>query len=184
MESMLNKEITIMEFIYKITVRARVAFYLIISEKVFERIAIDQDEYPFIRNVLDECWKWLEGQEIAAEELWTYLESEDKLTINDIAWKLKDNKDKAPILKTITMALMYVVWKAFERDGEGMPESIEEVDESAIEYLIEYAKGCINFEDIWIDKLEKYMLENYTINENEYGEPIKKSIVMEVIRAE
>ncbi|HEX9058765.1 MAG TPA: Imm6 family immunity protein [Clostridia bacterium] len=58
-----------MEFVYKITERARVAFYLIVSEKVFEGIDVNQDEYPFVREVLNKCWNWLGGRNITHEEL-------------------------------------------------------------------------------------------------------------------
>lgn len=179
---MLEDRKNVVDFIFTITERARAAFYLIVSEKVLEGIGVNQDEYPFVREVLNKCWNWLAGQNITPEELWTCLESEEEFTISDVEWKVKDNKEKLPIIKTITVALMYVIWRAFEKDGEGLPESIEEVDEGAIKYLVEYANECVGFKAIWIDELKDYMVKNYKISENEYGEPIEKNIMTEVAK--
>ncbi|HEX9058766.1 MAG TPA: Imm6 family immunity protein [Clostridia bacterium] len=110
------------------------------------------------------------------------MKSEEEFTISDVEWKVKDNKEKLPIIKTITVALMYVIWRAFKKDGEGLPESIEEVDEDAIKYLVEYVNECVGFKAIWIDELKDYMVKNYEISENHYGKPIEKNIMTEVAK--
>jgi hypothetical protein len=172
-----------MEFMKNITIRGRVAFYLAIAQKLFEELENNDDGYLYANEALNQCWFWLNGKDLTGDELCEYLENENDTGLMVFSSNVQDNPVKEPIWIVIITALMYTIWQAYQLKHEKyLPESIEQVDENAIDYLIEYAHKCQSFNEVWIELLRKYLLENHkTDNANEYGNPIMKSDIMMVV---
>ncbi|MGG3925321.1 Imm6 family immunity protein [Metabacillus fastidiosus] len=51
-----------MDFIKNLNTEAKVAIGLLIAEKMFSLIVMDEPGYKTGREALDCCWKWLEGE--------------------------------------------------------------------------------------------------------------------------
>lgn len=169
-----------MEFINNITIRARVAFYLAVAQKAFEGLSENDQGYLQADEALKQCWNWLEGKNISGDELCEYLENERDTGLMVYSSFVQGDPVKEPIWITIITALMYTIWQAYQIENEKyLPESIEQVDEGAIDILIEYAKKCANYDEHWIKLLENYLLEKYrTTNMNEVGIAILKDEIM------
>lgn len=171
-----------MDFISHITIRARVSFYIALAEKLFEGIDNKDDGYTEARKALDKCWAWLEGKDVTADELYEYLENVDDTGLMIYAYDEKD-PNKVAIWNIVITSLMYIIWHAYTIEGaEYVPQTIEAVDETIIDYLINYTSECHEFNKSWMDLLERYLLKNYrTDSINEYGNPVDKNEIMRVI---
>jgi len=142
-----------MDFMCCITVRARASFFLALAEKLFEGIDNEDEGYAQAREALENCWSWLEGKEVTADELYKYLENVDDTGLMVFAYEVKDDPGKISIWNTVITSLMYIIWQAYRLEGaEYVPQTIEAVDETIIDYLIEYASECQSYNKNWIKK--------------------------------
>lgn len=171
-----------MDFMSRITIRARVAFYLAIAQKSFEELSKDDKGYLNASEALDQCWSWLEGKDISGDELCEYLENERDTGLMVYSSFVEGDPVKEPIWITIITALMYTIWQAYQvKKEEFLPESIEQVDEGAIDVFIDYAKKCINYDENWVKLIETYLLEKHkTIDIGEIGTVISKNEIMDI----
>jgi Immunity protein Imm6 len=171
------------DFIYKITIRARVALYLAVAESLFNYIKKDEKGYAQARSALDKCWKWLDGEEVAGDTLYEYLENEDDTGLLVFGSMAAGNPPKLAVWNTFATALMYVIWQAYEVEGEKyLPQTIEEVNETMIDDLLSCATESNQFNISWFEELKQYLLEKYPANEpNQLGKPISKIEVMELL---
>lgn len=171
------------DFISSITIRARVAFYLAIAESLFNVIKKDEKGYAEARNALDKCWKWLEGEEVAGDTLYESLENEDDTGLLVFGSMAAGNPLKLAVWNTLATALMYVIWQAYEVEGEKyLPQTIEEVNETMIDDLLSCASESDQFNVSWFEELKQYLLEKYPANEpNQLGKPIGKTEVMDLL---
>ena len=173
-----------MEFIKSITVRGRVAFYLAIAQKLFEELKKDDDGYIQANEALNQCWSWLEGNDLSGDELCEYLENEKDTGLMVFSSNVQGDPIKEPVWIVIITSLMYTIWQAYQTKNEKyLPESIEQVDESAIDYLIEYAYKCSSFKEIWLESLKNYLLENHNISDSNENQTLSilKEDIMKVI---
>lgn len=169
-----------MEFIRQITIRARVAFYLAVAQKSLEGLSIDDEGYQAATEALNQCFCWLEGQDISGDELCEYLENERDTGLMIYSSLTQEDPLKEPIWITIITALMYTTWQAYRIKNESfIPESIEQVDEDAIYSFMEYAKRCANYDEQWVQLLGAYLLDKYKAEDigNE-GVTISKDEIM------
>lgn len=174
-----------MEFLGNITVRARVAFYLTIAEKVFEEFDQTDEGYSYTREALDYCWYWLEGKTVTGQALHFYLENLDDTGLMTLACNAKDNPVKEPIWCVLITSLAYTVWHAYISEGEKcLSETICEVDETIIDELIKFSGQCQSFNSNWLELLGNYLFTKYQTNDDaELGNPIRKSEVMMIIES-
>jgi Immunity protein Imm6 len=141
----------------------------------------ENDEgYAEARNALDKCWKWLEGEEIAGDTLYECLENENDTGLLVFGSMAVDNPLKLSVWNTIATALMYVIWQAYEAEGEKyLPQTIEEVDETMIDDLLSCASESNQLNVSWLEGLKQYLLTKYPANEpSQLGKPIDKAEVM------
>lgn len=171
-----------MDFMSKITDRARVAFCLAIAQKSFEELSKDDKGYLIASEALEQCWSWLEGKNISGDELCEYLENERDTGLMVYSSLVQGDPVKEPIWITIITALMYTTWQSYQVKNEKyLPQSIEQVDEGVIEIFIDYAKKCINYDEIWVELLEAYLLEKHKATDmNEIGIEISKNEIMSI----
>jgi hypothetical protein len=168
------------DFIYKITIRARVALYLAVAESLVNIIKEEDEGYTEARNALDKCWKWLEGEEIAGDTLYECLENEDDTGLLVFGSMAAGNPLELSVWNTLATALMYVIWQAYKAEGEKyLPQTIEDVNETMIDDLLSCANESKQFNILWLEELKQYLLEKYPTSEpNQLGKPIDKTEVM------
>lgn len=168
------------DFICKITIRARVALYLAVAESVFAGIKTNDEGHAEARKALDKCWKWLEGEEIDGDTLYECLENEHDTGLLVFGSMAAGNPLKLSVWNTLATALMYVIWQAYEAEGEKyLPQTIEEVNETMIDDLLSCATESNQFNVSWFEELKQYLLEKYPTNEpTQLGKPIDKTEVM------
>ena len=167
----------------KNTIRARVSFYLAIAEMIFKELKKNDEGYLYARKALDRCWDWLEGEDLTGDELCEYLENMDDTGLMVFSSEVQGDPIKEPVWIVIITSLMYTIWQAYQIKHEKyLPESIESVDENAIDYLIDEANKCQSFNTQWIELLKSYLLKKFQTNDsNELGNPIQKNEIMKVI---
>ncbi|MBN1051990.1 hypothetical protein DV092_07975 [Clostridium botulinum] len=68
-----------MNFIENLNEEAKVSIGLVIAERMFKLIDENDDGYKIGRDALDNCWKWLEGESIEANDLCDYIDSEENV---------------------------------------------------------------------------------------------------------
>ncbi len=88
---------------------------------------------------------------MSGDELCEHLENEKNTGLMVFNSNVQGNPVKEPVWIVIITSLMYTIWQAYQTKNEKyLSESIEQVDESAIDYLIEYAYKCSSFKVVWI----------------------------------
>lgn len=159
-----------------ISVKARIAFYLVIAEKVIKGLPKDSIGYCNARETLDKCWDICRGVRLDGDELCSYLENEEGTGIMVFSSEVMDDEVLEPIWLTIITATMYTIWQTYRINGDiYVPESIEEVDEDAIDYLVENAIKCKGITKDLIKKIKDLFLERYKVEDiNEIGNNIEK----------
>lgn len=68
-----------MNFIENLNEEAKVSIGLVIAERMFKLIDENDDGYKIGWDALDNCWKWLEGESIEANDLCDYIDSEENV---------------------------------------------------------------------------------------------------------
>jgi hypothetical protein len=167
------------DFISAITIRARAAFYLAVSEDLFDAIKISDEGYSQAREALDKCWLWLEGKQISGNTLYEYLANENDTGVATFE-SMVDDPSKSPAWNTLVMSLAYVIWQEYKIEGEKyLPADIEEVSEAMIDEFLAFASESENFNKTKLDKLEQYLLNEYASKTaDEQGNFIRKNEIM------
>ena len=172
-----------MDFINKISIKARVAFYIAIAEKLFEQVNQNVSGYTQAREALDHCWSWLEGKAITGDELYEYLENEQDTGLMVFGYYFKNDPINEPIWKIIITSLMYNIWQAYQIENERyLPQTIEDVDETIIDDFMRYIDECQTFNRVWVDLLINYLIENYGTSNTNGNSAILKNEVMQIIQ--
>jgi hypothetical protein len=171
------------DLICKMTIRARVALYLAVAENVFKLLKEEDKGYAEAKDALDKCWEWLEGRNVSADTLYEYLENADDSGLLVFGSMAAGNSLKLSIWNTLATALMYVIWQAYNVEGEKyLPQTIEEVDETMIDDLLSCATESNQFNVSWFEKLKQHLLDKYPVNElNQLGKPVHKAEVINLL---
>lgn len=166
-----------------ISIRARIAFYLIIVEKAIQNLPKDSIGYANARETLDKCWDVCEGINLSGDELCYYLENEEGTGLMVFSSEVMDDTILEPIWLTIITATMYAIWQTYKINNDPyLPESIEQVDENAIDYLIESAIKCEGISIEFIEDLKNRFISKYKVNDmDEIGEAIEKNYIIKSI---
>jgi len=171
---------TFVTTIAKTPVRIRVAFVLSIADRVLPALNGNNLAYGIANDALRDAWKWVEGGNLRAIQLYNnhidYLACEGP----EITDELESNSFLAVI-----SAFYYVVWHAFQHDlvyhlvSEGdVPNDIAEVSENVIAEVCEFAlqtKLCSA--DYLASKSSQLMNQFYTLNSNELGPLVSRSVI-------
>jgi hypothetical protein len=165
-----------------ITVRARAAFYLAITESLFDAIRQEDEGYAQARESLDMCWMWVEGESVEADTIYEYLTNEDDVDVLSTASAIED-PIKSPAWDTVVTALYYVIWQIYRAEGEKyLPADVDEVNEEIINDHLANAKKSKGFQENQFKELKEYLLAEYPVDEkNQLGEPISRSTIINIL---
>lgn len=139
---------------------AKVAYLLALCDLIVDRISCSEG-YEVVVEALEKCWEWIQSKNVAADQLYFYLENLDE---NDIMtyMQLEKSEDNEAVWICIANTLAYTIRDAYQYAEETyMPETIECVDDETLEGF------WVNFHKISIgsnvsDKLLDYMVMNYS----------------------
>ncbi|MGN7942145.1 Imm6 family immunity protein [Virgibacillus sp. 6R] len=106
-------------YVENVTNNAKVAIGLAVAEKMFELLNINDNykEYKIGREALDNCWKWLEGGNIEADDLCNYIDSEDYEDIAEFASSGESTKD-IYAWYTALYAVSYTTRQAYRKEEQ------------------------------------------------------------------
>ncbi|MDQ0861806.1 Imm6 family immunity protein [Bacillus sp. V2I10] len=155
-----------MDFINNLNAEAKVAIGLVIAEKMFNIINIDEPGYKTGREALDSCWKWLEGEKIDADDLCNYIDSEDYVDVAEFANKERDVQ-KQYAWYSVLDAVSYTTYQAYEKENRKfVPQVVEVIDDETLRILGENAIESGYFKIESLNDVKIYLLENYSSNDS------------------
>jgi len=167
----------------KCSIRGRVAFVLAISQQCLGLLKYSEKIYNFTAKGLEDAWTWEEGGSISGDQLDYYLENPEEESL--AVYGCDPPKSAWAAVMAITSALSYVIWHAYKKDGVmRMSETIHEVSESVFDEVIDFAKQSPAINDVFLDRLSKYIVENYSsADSSDLGKSIPKASVLQACRA-
>lgn len=170
-----------MNCIESLNEEAKVAIGLIIAERMFKLIDISEDDYKTGREALDSCWKWLEGENIKADDLYDYIDSKDYIDVAEFAHFEKDDK-KQYAWYAVLDAVSYTIWQAYKKENmKFVPQAIEVINDEALIILGENSVKSKFFKFESIDKVKKYLLEKYSVGSDLQSNTIIKKDMMKMV---
>ncbi|SFJ92792.1 MULTISPECIES: Imm6 family immunity protein [unclassified Bacillus (in: firmicutes)] len=170
-----------MDFIESINENAKVVIGLIIAESMFELIGKNDNGYKTCREALDSCWKWLEDEEIEADDLCGYIDGEDYLNLATLVLRIKDKKE-ADALGSVLYAVSYTTWQAYKKENDYcFPQPIEVIDDTTLVRLTELAIESKFFKMESLNEVKKHLLENYPIGGGLQSNTIIKEDIMKMV---
>lgn len=171
------------DYINNITDNAKVAIISAVAENLFELLDINDkyDEYKMGRDALDDCWKWLEGEEIEAETICSYIDSENGFDVMEFAQREK-NREKQNAWCAVLDAVAYTTVKAYERVGDYFPPQIvDSITDDTIIICFEMVVEAELFKVEMLEKIHKYLLENYPAGNDMESSYITKEEIMKIV---
>lgn len=170
------------DFIENINEDAKVAIGLAVTEKMFELLNINDNynEYKIGREALDSCWKWLKIKEIEADDLCNYIDSEDYDDITEFANDAKDKKN-IHIWYTALYAVAYTTRQAYNKENNCPPQIVDSVNDETLIACVEIAVKSKFFKIESLEKVRKYLLENYPVGITSKEKPIIKEDIMKMV---
>lgn len=145
----------------EISDNAKVAIGLIIAEKMFNLIDIYDARYDIGREALDSCWKWVEGEEIEANDLCDYIDSEDYVDVAEFANNECDEIKKVS-WHSVLDAVSYTIKQAYNKENRyRVPQAIEVINDTTLVILCENAVESGFFKLESIDEVKQYLLKDY-----------------------
>lgn len=168
-----------MDWINRLNNNAKVALGLVVAEKMYGAVTIDEPGYKVGRSALDNCWEWLEGGDITAEDLYNYIDSDDYMDVAELVIE-EEGEQKQYAWYTVLDAVSYTIYQAYKKEKiKYVPQAIEIVDDETLKILIENANESSLFNVDLIREAQKFLLENHSSNtETSQSDPIKKELVM------
>lgn len=126
-----------MNFIENVCEEAKVAMGLIIAEKMFKLVHMNDTGYKTGREALDSCWKWLEGENIEANDLCDYIDSEDYIDVAEFTNNEEDDKKQCAWYAVLD-AVSYTIYQAYMKENRSsVPQAIEVIDDETLRRLVE-----------------------------------------------
>jgi hypothetical protein len=167
-----------------LTVRGRSAYYLAIAESIFSVIARTDPGFSFARDALDKAWQWVGGVQIAADDLYQYLENERDTGLMVFSWNARTDQTKSAAWNTIVTAIMYLAWEAYKIEGASyLPQTIESVDETIATDLRKHAERSGRLDSAFVGRLQDYLSKRHSSStSNELGSPIFRDELMTLLR--
>ncbi|MEI4804027.1 Imm6 family immunity protein [Bacillus sp. FJAT-51639] len=155
-----------MDFIKKVNEDAKVAVGLAIAEKMFKVIDRNDNGYNLGREALDSCWKWLEGEKIAADNLCNYIDSEDYIDVAEFTNEEKDVQ-KQYAWYSVLDAVSYTIYQAYKKEKRKfVPQVVEVIDDETLRILGENAIESGYFKIESLNSIKRYLLENYSLKDS------------------
>lgn len=158
--------------ITKTTKRARAAFAIGVCEILIDLLEKDHEGTALVRKALDVCWEWETTLRPTGDEIFYFLfqDQDDGLILYE---SLAEDKE-VPIWISITTAILYISWLAFNLAGEkDMPDPLPEVDDESLKYIISNCQDLSPSTKNCINSIGTYLLENhYSPDAGELGKVI------------
>jgi len=171
-----------MGFIQNLSEEAKVAVGLVIAEKMFHLIDRNESGDKIAREALDGCWKWLEGEKVTADDLCTYIDSEDFEDIAEYANR-EEGLQKQYAWYSVLDAVSYTIYQAYKREERKVvPQIIEMIDDETLKILVENAmeSSCLKVDSI--RNVIMTLMENDSVGvDGERDERIKKERLMRIL---
>jgi len=164
---------TLNKFIQTVTIRARVAYVLGIAEHIISEVKSDYDGYLLAKEAIKTAWAWQNNASVSADVLNEYLMNEDEEGL--LIHEQEASEDMVSAWVTITTAIAYVAWQAYQQKNEFPPGALCEVSEDIVEQVIEYASQTNVYDAYFVKKLSEYLNTKCSTNKsNELGKPINR----------
>lgn len=164
---------TLNKFVETVTIRARVAYVLGIAEHIISDIKSDYEGYLLAVDAIKTAWAWQNNASVNANILNEYLMNEDEEGL--LIHEQEADETMVSAWVTITTAIAYVAWHAYQQKNEFPPGALCEVSEDILEQVIEYASKTNVYEADFVNKLSEYLLSRCsTKNSQELGKPINR----------
>jgi len=164
---------TLNQFVETVTIRARVAYVLGIAEHIISDIKNDYDGYLLAVDAIKTAWAWQNNASVSADVLNEYLMNEDEEGL--LIHEQEADETMVSAWVTITTAIAYVAWHAYQQKNEFPPGALCEARYDVVEQVIEYASKTNVFDADFVNKLSEYMISRCrTKNPNELGKPINR----------
>lgn len=151
-----------MNFIHDLTAESKVATGLIIAEKLFYIIKSKEPGYQTGREALDDCWKWLAGENVTGDYLYNYIDSGDYIDITEFANDEEDRLKQHAWYAALD-GVSYTIYQAYQNENvKIVPQAMESINDDTLKTLGENAmeSGLFNFESI--NNIKTYILESYS----------------------
>lgn len=144
----------------------KVGFIISISEKIFSRINIIDEQYVYAREALDKCWIWVESDGISGDDLYELIDNAEGIGISEFA-EDEENINIAKAWLFLVDTVSYTAWNAYKKENtKYLPQALEGIKEESFIILLESAveTSFITKDEIAI--MEQRLLLNYqTIDE-------------------
>lgn len=169
------------KFIEDLNENAKIALGLIIAERMFSMIDRTEDGYKVGRDALDCCWKWLEGEAMDANDIYYHIDSDDGDDVAELAYD-EDNVEKQYVWHTVLDAVSYTIYQAYKRENrKTAPQAIEIINDKTLIISGENAIESKIFKIESLNKLKKYLLENYSAYTASEERPIIKEKLIKIV---
>jgi hypothetical protein len=161
------------KFVEMVTIRARVAYVLGIAEHIISDIKSDSSGYLLAKEAIKTAWAWQNNASVSADVLNEYLMNEDEEGL--LIHEQEASEDMVSAWVTITTAIAYVAWHAYQQKDEFPPGALCEDRYDVVEQVIEYASKTNVYDADFVNKLSEYLISSFrTKNANELGKPINR----------
>ena len=150
-----------MDFINDLSEEAKVALGLSIAEKMYTFIDKEDDGYHIGEKALEDCWKWLSGKELSADDLCNYIDSEDYIDVAEFANKEKDEQKQYGWYSVLD-AVSYTAYQAYKRENKKfVPQVLEIIDDETLNTLWGNAIESKMIDIAELKTLTKYLIDHY-----------------------
>jgi Immunity protein Imm6 len=176
------------QFINSVSLRAKAALMIVLSEKIMYLLEEDENVFSLSRHLLDKSWLWEESLGASPREIFEYLESSKEDTEGEelsLVCQFDDEETPEPLLtaiQTIINTGCIVVKYAYEiMDSERMPPTIigETFEDRDIPIGIDGVIEMKLVDEAWIERAMSYLMSNHRSDDpNALGEPIKREELM------
>jgi len=164
------------------SIRARVAFALAMGEKA-NTFSSNERVNVMAAAAIQECWRWVSGEPIRAETLYSLLE---QLTLAET--EVTTEKDEATLFAVQT-SVFYAVWQAFRAElasgmdiEGGVPNDMAEGSEDVLLQLVELVQELSNASD-GTDDLAEHLSQAFPpAHPEDLGAPISRQDVLTIQR--
>jgi hypothetical protein len=167
------------KIISNVSIRGRAGFVLAIAEHLLKDLKSDSDGYDLAVKSINSSWQWVENQDISGDELFALLidEDDDGLILHE---GMADESLKNFWI-TLTTAILYLAWLSYEVGHVRVrPGPVHEVDDDAIDVLIEYAEKSKSFDKEYVLRLYDFIVKNYLGDSKTLGNKVDRGILLNI----
>jgi hypothetical protein len=161
-----------------LTIRARAAYYLAVTESVFAAIPLDEEHRKYAIKAMNLAWQWVAGAAVEGDDIYVYFENADGTAL--VMYPKGNDEKRGAAWNTVCTAIMYVIWRAYTpEERKYMSQTMDLVDETLVLELHGYAEGTGRFDHQVARRLLNYLQANYPASKpDELGSPVSRAGVI------